>query len=190
MTHLEAQTYIMPFIEGNVPENRQKDFVMHMQNCPKCHEELEIYYTLLVGMKQLDNRETLSTDFKKDLEKDLKAMGHKVRSRRNIKVSAFSVITAVILLFCFLGYLELLVRVYLFEQHTKETNQGSYYFSTNLYDKIIYDKTDRVSASEKLKAKDKVTDFKRIRGYNAMEEDYDCMLKVGEDMVHVEVTTD
>ncbi len=68
MTHLEAQSYIMPFIEGKVPDNKQEDFVIHMKNCKKCHEELEIYYTLLVGMKQLDNRTDVNMDLTADLE--------------------------------------------------------------------------------------------------------------------------
>ena len=70
MTHLEAQSNIMPFIEDKVPRDKQADFVIHMRSCKKCREELEIYYTLMVGMRQLDNNEALSTDFNKDLEKD------------------------------------------------------------------------------------------------------------------------
>ena len=71
MNHLEAQSYIMPFIDGKIPVNKQNDFVIHMKNCKKCHEELEIYYTLMVGMRQLDNKQELSTDFNRDLELEL-----------------------------------------------------------------------------------------------------------------------
>ena len=97
MTHLEAQSYIMPFIEHKVPHDKQEDFVLHMKSCKKCHEELEIYYTLLVGMRQLDNKEVLSTDFNKDLDRDLKALSHGVRNRKSFKVSAFFKSTALII---------------------------------------------------------------------------------------------
>ena len=63
MNHLEAQSYIIPFIEHRIPDSKQEDFVMHMQSCPKCHEELEVYFTLLVGMQQLDHNEKLCSNF-------------------------------------------------------------------------------------------------------------------------------
>ena len=49
----------MPFINGQIPPEKQEEFVMHMKNCPKCHEELEVYYILLNGMKHLDSNEKL-----------------------------------------------------------------------------------------------------------------------------------
>ena len=77
MNHLEAQSYIMPFIEGKLPENKNEDFFIHMNSCPKCREELEIYYTLIVGMKQIDNKQEVATDFSADLDRNLKKLEHK-----------------------------------------------------------------------------------------------------------------
>ena len=190
MNHLEAQSYIMPFIEGKIPDNKQEDFVMHMKNCKKCHEELEIYYTLLVGMKQLDNRTKLSTDFNKDLENELKAMGHHVRKRKNVKVSAFSIIMAGAIIVISLLYAGVLNKIYSFEQYTKELNQGEYYFSFMLHDELIYDNHDRIYESDQLTKSDKVTDFDRIRGYNQMEKEYGNIINIGEGMMNVETTSD
>ena len=112
MTHLEAQSYIMPFIEQKVPKNKQEDFVLHMRTCEKCHEELEIYYTLLVGMKQLDNNEILSSDFGKDLDSDLKALLSGVRHRKGFKMSAFSIIISAFILVYILLYAGFLSGIY------------------------------------------------------------------------------
>jgi hypothetical protein len=90
MNHLEAQSYIMTFIDGKVPANRRNDFVLHMRNCKRCHKELEIYYTLMVGMRQLDNNESICRDFGKSLDGDLSRLGSKVSRRKSIKFSAFS----------------------------------------------------------------------------------------------------
>ncbi len=190
MTHLEAQSYIMPFIEGKVPENKQKAFVMHMQNCKKCHEELEIYYTLMVGMRQLDNNETLSADFNKDLERDLKAMNSTIRRKRNFKLSAFSLLVILFSIIAFLYYLNSLAKVYNFEQRTKLENQGDYYFSKSLHDDLILVDYDRVSASEKIEEDKKISDFDRIRGYEKMESDYIKLSNLGEGMINVEATVD
>ena len=190
MNHFEAQSYIMPFIDGKIPENKKGDFVMHMKNCKKCHDELEIYYTLLVGMKELDNKKSLSVDFSKDLENKLKQMEHKVRNRRSVKVSLFSIIMAFVILFVGLLYAGCLSEVYDFEQRTKLINQGDYYFSDKLDTLIIGDKLDRIENSKSYKTKKDITYFDRIRGYRSIEEDYDVMEKVGEDMLNVEATTD
>ena len=71
MTCLEAQSNIMAFIEGRLPEDQIEDFVRHMNYCPNCFEELEIYYTLIVGMRQLDDNTELSHNFTKDLNDEL-----------------------------------------------------------------------------------------------------------------------
>ena len=71
MTCLEAQSKIMAFIENKLPDDELKEFIKHVKNCDNCSEELEIYYTLIVGMKELDNEENLSTNFKKELDDKL-----------------------------------------------------------------------------------------------------------------------
>ena len=98
MDHLEAQSYIMPFIEGKIPEEKQVDFVLHMRNCPKCYDELETYYTLIVGMRQLSDNKKMSTDFKKNLDQDLTKLLSKAKGRKNIRFSAYSFI---LILICF-----------------------------------------------------------------------------------------
>ena len=189
MNHLEAQSYILPFIEGTIPEHKQEEFVMHMKNCKKCHDELEIYYTLLVGMKQLDNRVELSSDFNRDLEEELNAMGHHVRKRKNFKFSAFSFVMSGMIIILGLIYAGALNRVYAFEQDTKQCNQGAFYFSDMLHEKLIYDDTDRVYQSDKIRDDLKVTEFDRIRGYHRMEKENDKILNIGEGMMNVKTTS-
>ena len=53
MTCLEAQSKIMAFIENKLPDDELKEFIKHVKNCENCSEELEIYYTLIVGMKKI-----------------------------------------------------------------------------------------------------------------------------------------
>lgn len=190
MNHLEAQSYIMPFIEGNLPENKQEDFVIHMKNCKKCHEELEIYYTLLVGMKQLDNKQSLSTDFNRDLEQELKSMSHKAKGRKRFRVSAFSAIMAVILVLGTLAYADVISKVYNFEQSTKAGNQGEYYFYNSLGEDFVFDNVDRIYTGVKIDDEKKISDFQRIRGFQDMENAYDQIMTMGEEMTYVEITTD
>ncbi len=190
MTHLEAQSNIMPFIEGKVPRDKQADFVIHMRNCKKCREELEIYYTLMVGMRQLDNNEALSTDFNKDLEKDLRTMSHGVRNRRSFKLSAFSILFALGLLIVTISYFGILAQIYDFEQFTKKTEQGTYYFHSELDDNMMLGDIDHIQVSNNIDKEKELTDYDRINGFRRLEENYDEIISIGESIQNVETTTD
>ena len=190
MTHLEAQSYIMPFIEGKVPDNKQEDFVIHMKNCKTCHEELEIYYTLLVGMKKLDSQTEISTDFSTDLERELSRMSHHVRNRRSVKVSAFSVIMAAFLLLGVAVYAGVLNKVQDFEQRSKLADQGGFYYHDYLDSYFQLDDKDNIAKSMQIKKDKEVTGYQRILGYKRLESDYDKMMLIGEDIAQNEATTD
>ena len=190
MEHLEAQSYIMPFIDGKVPANKQSAFVIHMNNCKKCHEELEIYYTLMVGMRQLDNNMNLSTDFSKDLERDLKRMSSKVKTKRRVRFSAFSLfLTAFLLIGAFI-YAGVLTKIYRFEQFTEESSQGQYYFSNTLHDKLLISDYDIVYHGNEIEDETRVSSFDRIHGYIRMEEDLNGVLNVGEGLLNVQDASD
>lgn len=72
MNCIDAQRLIVPFINNELKVNQLEEFVHHVYSCPNCMEELEVYYVLLAGMKQLDEDKELSTNFKKDLMNLLK----------------------------------------------------------------------------------------------------------------------
>ena len=73
MNCLEAQSKIVAFIEDKLSDDEELEFIRHIRSCDNCAEELEIYYTLLVGMKQLDEDKVLTTDFKTQMEEKLNA---------------------------------------------------------------------------------------------------------------------
>lgn len=67
MNCIEAQRLIMSFINDKLDINQLEEFINHVNSCPDCMEELEVYYVLLAGMKQLDEDKELSDDFHQDL---------------------------------------------------------------------------------------------------------------------------
>lgn len=68
MNCMDAQRLIVPFINKELNINQLEEFLHHVNSCPNCMEELEVYYVLLAGMKQLDEDKELSTDFNQDLK--------------------------------------------------------------------------------------------------------------------------
>lgn len=138
MTCLEAQTKIMAFIDNKLSDEELYDFVKHVKNCKNCSEELEIYYTLLVGMKQLDNNENLSTDFSRDLEKKLDDSMHRLNNTNKLKKSSVAIIVMAVLAAGIVGYNNFLGWVYHKEQDLKLSRQSEYYFYDTFKD-VVFD---------------------------------------------------
>ena len=111
MTCLEAQSNIMAFIEKKLPDDVIPDFVKHMRYCKNCREELEIYYTLIVGMHQVDNNQELSQNFAKDLENELNRLEHRVKQAKRFKFSTFGLVFGVAVVFLFFVYNQCLDKV-------------------------------------------------------------------------------
>lgn len=88
MTCMENQKMIMPFMNKELDGEELDKFLAHTKTCSECMEELEVYYTLITSMKQLDENHELSNDYRQDLiellEKteeqiDGKKLRHKVK---------------------------------------------------------------------------------------------------------------
>lgn len=82
MTCLEAQGLITPFIRNEIKYNDLEEFLHHMNTCADCREELEVYYTILTAMKQLDEDKNLSENFREELSLKLKETENKIARKR------------------------------------------------------------------------------------------------------------
>jgi hypothetical protein len=58
---------ITPFINNKLSIKELEEFLDHINSCPNCREELEVYYALLTAMKQLDEDKNLSGNFGQEL---------------------------------------------------------------------------------------------------------------------------
>lgn len=67
MMCIDVQRLIMPFINGKLNKEELEQFIDHIKACPDCMEEVEVYYALVMGMRQLDEDKELSTNFNSDL---------------------------------------------------------------------------------------------------------------------------
>ncbi|MFR5733426.1 MAG: anti-sigma factor family protein [Clostridium sp.] len=53
----EIEKMVMPYINHQLDEVQLEQFLKHIKSCSSCREELEIYYTVSLGLRQLDSRE-------------------------------------------------------------------------------------------------------------------------------------
>lgn len=68
----EAQRLIVPFINGKLTIEQARDFFKHIDQCKECKDELEIYYVLLIGLKQLDEDTSGSLNLHEQFEAHLR----------------------------------------------------------------------------------------------------------------------
>ena len=66
----EIQKLFIPFIDDKLSVSDLAAFLDHMDTCKECREEYDIYYTVIRGMRYLDERQNIS-EFKLDSEQKL-----------------------------------------------------------------------------------------------------------------------
>lgn len=141
MTCLEAQNLITPFINDQLDIPTLEDFINHINHCDDCREELEVYYTLLTGMKQLDDDKNLSGDFHVDFVNKLRKAEERIKRKKihNIRKRVSLLVTIVIIgVISGLGIKEYVVDEFINENSSNEDQYVplKYYFyrgkTTNL----------------------------------------------------------
>lgn len=55
MTCKQVQKRIIDFINDDMNAKELGDFLDHLECCEECREEYDVYYTLIMGMRILDN---------------------------------------------------------------------------------------------------------------------------------------
>ena len=50
----ETQKLFIPFIDDQLELKELEGFLHHMEECKECREEYEVYYTLITGMRYLE----------------------------------------------------------------------------------------------------------------------------------------
>ncbi len=138
MNCLEAQSKIVAFIEDKLNDDEIVDFVRHIRSCENCAEELEIYYTLMVGMKQLDEDQELFTNFKEQMEQKLNIEYKHVQNRRKITGSTVVLIVIAICVIGFLGFESYLATQYQQEQEAIKAAQSEYYYAEYFGEQLFH----------------------------------------------------
>lgn len=92
MTCKEAEKMVMPYIDVKLNEEELEAFIMHIGTCSSCREELEIYYTVYVGLKQLDHG-TGAYDIQRKLEENLEISWLKLKTIKLRKIIMYGINT-------------------------------------------------------------------------------------------------
>lgn len=88
----EVQKLVMPYIQDELTDRELEDFLEHVEACPDCQEELEIYFMVSLGLKQLDEG-TGSFNMKQEMAEALENSYRRVRFVRRLKIACYAVNT-------------------------------------------------------------------------------------------------
>ena len=101
----DAQSLIMGFIDDRLSDEEQLAFLDHIEHCPDCYDELEVYYMITAGLKLLDEEHAGTLDLKKNLRElvkerrqSLTARRRRSSRRRGIRFSAVLALIIVLIL--------------------------------------------------------------------------------------------
>lgn len=102
MKCIEAQQLVKPYIEGQLSDKQLEQFLDHVEHCPECYEELEIYFSIYETLGSSEkNQDEEVYDFEGKLMQDMKNSRRYLHLRKAYRFFRFAVILlAELLLVC------------------------------------------------------------------------------------------
>ena len=171
MNCLETQSKIIAYIDSHLEKDEKTDFLKHITKCKDCKEELNIYYTMIEGMRQLDSNLPLSRDFSKELDERIDRELKHNKKRQEFFRSSVCIIIIGVLGFCIFGYVNFLNILHAQEQADLKKAQGEYYFSKT-FDSVLFEPDEKDHMVEiNIDGDKQEPDFyERIRQYKALQQ--------------------
>ena len=108
MDCLTAQTKITSYVEGKLSDEELKEFLLHVEKCPGCKEELEIYYTLMEATRQLDEGVLTTSNFSKELDEKIERELEAILVNERWNNRANFIVTTIILAIVAIGAMKML----------------------------------------------------------------------------------
>ena len=96
MTCKEAERLVIPYIHHQLDDDTMSEILEHIEVCPNCKEELEIYYTVEAGIRQLD-KDTGHYNIKGDMEADLQASRQRLHGIHVLDVARYAADTLIVI---------------------------------------------------------------------------------------------
>ena len=91
----------MPYINGELQEKTEEEFVRHVRHCSECYEELEVYATVFAGIRQLDGADE-KIDYRTLVEDTLENSEEDARDERFLALYSFLLKAAATASLCYM----------------------------------------------------------------------------------------
>ncbi len=91
----EAQSLVPAYIRQEIDADTLGEFLAHVKQCEDCYEELEIYYSIDMGLKVLDGKVSNIVNLKASMEQALKDSEAKLKQRHWFLVGYYALNTVI-----------------------------------------------------------------------------------------------
>ena len=96
----KAKSMLLPFLRDELSPDEVEDLSRHLKECPRCREDLEIYYIVQVGIDGLSRGSFSTYDLKEQFEREVSektAAAHRhLRLRYTANVLSVAAIAAAV----------------------------------------------------------------------------------------------
>ena len=86
MECFEVDTKIISYLENTLEDDELEAFLEHLNECEDCRNEVALYFTLIEGLKQMDEDEIKIFDFQAEYQKQRKERLRDVVLRRKYRL--------------------------------------------------------------------------------------------------------
>lgn len=86
----DAEKLVVPYIKDELNMEELDDFLEHVEHCDNCMEELEIHYMVDVGLRKLDEDDTVY-DIVGDLQRKLESSAFRIQRFFTFQVTKYAV---------------------------------------------------------------------------------------------------
>ena len=90
MTCREAEKLVIPYINDELTMDELDEFLEHVEYCDNCMEELEIHYMVDIGLRKLDEEDTVY-DIVGDLQRKLESSVARLQRFFTLQVTKYAV---------------------------------------------------------------------------------------------------
>lgn len=101
MTCQEAQSLITEYVQDQLDTKTLESFLQHVNHCPDCLEELEVYYIVFTGIKRLDDDLNIAINYHEEFQNTLRESANQIKREHRNHIArriAFAILTFMIML--------------------------------------------------------------------------------------------
>lgn len=141
----EIQSLIVPFINNQLSKDKVLDFLEHIEHCEECKEELEVYYILIIGLRQLDEEPNETLDLHGQFLEHLRVTKEHINISRMRRFPKLIILLALLAILLVLLTRELKLIPDEKIQNIESQNIGKTIFENNILDNLteIIEDVDR-----------------------------------------------
>lgn len=112
MECFEVDNRMISYLDGSLPDQELQAFLKHLDKCEECRHEVELYFTLIEGLHQMDEDEIKIFDFQQAFEKNRKDAKQEIRDYQKYRRIVDYIVLFFVAVIIFFGLLHGFFQIY------------------------------------------------------------------------------